>query len=207
MKKKQLEIYHSKRDFNRTPEPATGSFLKKSKDPIFVVQHHAARREHYDFRLEYRRVLKSWAVPKGPSVKVGDRRLAVQTEDHPMSYANFEGLIPKGQYGGGEVIVWDQGTYKHLTEKDGKSISMQKALEMGKVLFALNGKKLKGLYGLYHMHTPEKNAWLLLKVKDKYAGGKQPVLTSPQSVLSGFTVKDLQKKRKELLQAVQKKSV
>src|SRR5689334_20448333 len=119
---KLLKTYHEKRDFSKTPEPATGRGNKKSTEPIFVIQHHAARREHYDFRLEYAGVLKSWAVPKGPSIKVGDRRLAVQTEDHPMSYAGFEGLIPKGQYGGGEVIVWDNGTYRHLTQKDGKPI-------------------------------------------------------------------------------------
>jgi DNA ligase D-like protein (predicted 3'-phosphoesterase) len=201
-----LKVYHEKRDFSKTPEPARGRGTKKGKEPVFVIQHHMARREHYDFRLEYQGVLKSWAVPKGPSIKVGDRRLAVQTEDHPMSYASFEGLIPKGQYGGGEVIVWDNGTYRHLTQKDGKPVSMKKALEMGKVLFELKGVKLKGLFGLYRMHTAEKNAWLLLKVQDQIKYKSQPVLSSPQSVLSGYTAADLKMKRKELLSAAGKTS-
>src|SRR5215471_20273746 len=131
----QLEEYRRKRRFDRTPEP-TGEKPRRSGQ-TFVVQKHAARRLHYDFRLEIDGVLKSWAVPKGPSLNPGDKRLAVQVEDHPFEYRKFEGSIPKGQYGAGEVIIWDQGTYS----AEG-AMSARDQLAQGDLKFELHGQKL-----------------------------------------------------------------
>lgn len=157
MRKKQgsLKEYHQRRHFKETQEPR-GKVVKRPKN-IFVVQRHNASHLHYDFRLAVDGVLKSWAVPKGPSKKVGLKRLAVETEDHPLAYAKFEGTIAEGNYGAGTVTIWDHGTYTN-----DKTISMQEALDEGKLEFTLDGTQLKGRYALVRMHNSPKN-WLLIK--------------------------------------------
>lgn len=164
-KKKPLQEYHAKRSFSATPEPY-GDFKKSKKEPLFVIQKHAASHLHYDFRLEVNGVLVSWAIPKGPSTNRAEKRLAVMTEDHPMDYATFEGVIPEGNYGAGTVMVWDIGTYENAKKEYG--ISMEKALEEGKVEVTLHGKKMHGTYALVrtHLHDDKKN-WLFFKIKDE----------------------------------------
>ncbi|PIZ56937.1 DNA ligase [bacterium (Candidatus Torokbacteria) CG_4_10_14_0_2_um_filter_35_8] len=158
--KNSLEKYHKKRDFKRTIEPEGGK-KKRSKKPIFIVQKHKARNLHYDFRLEIGGVLKSWAVPKGPSLDPKVKRLAILVEDHPLEYADFEGKIPEGEYGAGSVIIWDKGTYKNVREEDGKKISMEKSFKDGYIEIELKGKKLKGSFSLIRT----KIGWLLVKHK------------------------------------------
>ncbi len=165
-----LQDYNKKRKFDETSEPK--GTAKKSKDQlIFVIQRHAASRLHYDFRLEMDGVLKSWAVPKGPSLDPKDKRLAMMVEDHPYDYKDFEGNIPEGNYGAGQVEVWDSGTYEPLdeTSKLSDEKEMLKELEAGSLKFILHGKKLKGEFALVKMKNSEGNAWLLIKHKDEYA--------------------------------------
>lgn len=186
---KKLEQYKKKRDFKKSPEPKATLATSTSKN-IFVIQEHHASRLHYDFRLEIDGVLKSWAVPKGPSTDPQVKRLAALTEDHPLGYATFEGIIPEG-YGAGTVIVWDTGTYTNLTEKKGISLSMQDAFEHGHIKVELHGKKLKGAFALTKFKD---NNWLLVKVNDEYADTKyNPVETKPKSVLTDLTIKKLDK--------------
>lgn len=147
MKKDTLEAYRKKRDFRKTPEPS-GKAGRRGERPIFVIQKHDARNLHYDFRLEVEGVLKSWAVPKGPSTDPREKRLAVPTEDHPLEYADFEGIIPKGEYGAGTVLLWDKGTYQNLKKKNGKELPVGRCVTDGHVVVRLNGKKLKGGYSL-----------------------------------------------------------
>ena len=153
-----LAEYRKRRKFAKTPEPK-GAKKKAGKEPIFVVQKHHARSLHYDLRLEMGGVLKSWAVPKWPPKTIGQKHLAVLTEDHPMEYAKFEGTIPKGEYGAGKVKIWDKGTYENV-----KSDSMKKCFKDGVIEFKANGKRLKGAYALVHFR--DKN-WLLIKVRLK----------------------------------------
>jgi DNA ligase D-like protein (predicted 3'-phosphoesterase) len=163
-----LKIYREKRDFSLTFEPSGGNFAPASD--IFVVQKHSSRSLHYDLRLEVDGVLKSWAVPKGLSLDPRDKRLAIETEDHPIEYASFEGTIPEGQYGAGTVEVWDSGSYQNLTQKEGQEISMKEALHSGHASFRLEGKKLKGSYAL----TRTRRGWLLVKMKDDMSQIKEP---------------------------------
>lgn len=166
-----LKDYNKKRDFKATSEPK-GEKIKSGKKLRFVVQRHAASRLHYDFRLEMDGVLKSWAVPKGPSLNPSDRRLAVRVEDHPFSYRTFEGSIPEGNYGAGEVEIWDQGTYEPLEQAKDKSddLVMRAELHQQSLKFILHGKKLKGEFALFKIKSSEEeNAWLLVKHKDQYA--------------------------------------
>lgn len=165
-----LKDYNNKRKFDETTEPK--GTTKKSEDQlIFVVQRHAASRLHYDFRLEMEGVLKSWAVPKGPSLNPDDKRLAMMVEDHPYDYKDFEGNIPEGNYGAGQVEVWDSGTYEPLdeTSKLSDEKELLKKLKDGSLKFVLHGKKLKGEFALVKMKNAENNAWLLIKHKDKFA--------------------------------------
>ena len=190
--KDTLKTYRGKRDFVRTPEPS-GEATLKGKKPIFVIQKHASRRLHYDFRIEVDGVLKSWAVPKGPSTDPRDKRLAMPTEDHPMEYADFEGVIPQGEYGGGTVMVWDTGTYANIREKDGKEIPMEKCMEAGHVAIWLEGKKLEGGYGLVRTGKGDKARWLLIKMKDDRADARRnPVSTLPRSAITGRTLKQIE---------------
>lgn len=184
-----LESYRSKRDFTATPEPASSDTDRNqhSAKPIFVVQKHDARNLHYDFRLEVDGVLKSWAVPKGPSTDPKNKRLAIMTEDHPLGYAKFEGIIPEGQYGAGIVIVWDCGPYENLTEKNGQPVPMAHALENGHAAVRLEGKKLKGGYAL----TRTQRGWILVKMKDEEAKAEDILSFEPRSVISGRTIEDM----------------
>jgi DNA ligase D-like protein (predicted 3'-phosphoesterase) len=187
-----LKDYRKKRDFGRTPEPS-GKRKRRGKQPIFVIQKHDASRLHYDFRIEIGGVLKSWAVPKGPSTDPRERRLAVSTEDHPMDYADFEGVIPEGEYGGGTVMVWDTGTYENLREKDGNMVPMGKCVADGHIAIWLSGKKLQGGYGLVRTGKGPKAQWLLIKMKDEKADARRnPVSTQPKSAITGRTLKQIE---------------
>ncbi|WP_249219427.1 DNA polymerase ligase N-terminal domain-containing protein [Chitinophaga sp. HK235] len=163
-----LSRYKQKRNFESTTEPVAG----KPQQGIhaFVVQRHHATRLHYDFRLEVAGVLKSWAVPKGPSMNPADKRLAMQVEDHPYDYKDFQGTIPQGNYGAGTVYIWDKGTYE-LMRGSGKNFDAdaQKEIESGDLKIVLKGKKLKGEFALVRMKASNDNAWLMIKHRDKYA--------------------------------------
>lgn len=170
-----LSKYKEKRDFKKTPEPA-GRKKNKSKSLVFVVQRHNARRLHYDFRLEMEGVLKSWAIPKGPSMSAGDKRLAVMVEDHPLDYAQFYGEIPKGNYGAGEIDIWDEGTYtpyKSVQGRDAEELLLNQ-LANGDVKITLYGTHLKGSFALVRLKEGDKdsnkesNNWLLIKKKDNF---------------------------------------
>lgn len=191
MPKRTLRSYESKRDFRQTPEPAAGRGKSGSR-PRFVVQKHDATSLHYDFRLEADGVLKSWAVPKGPSTDPRDKRLAMPTEDHPLEYAGFEGRIPDEQYGGGPVIVWDTGTYRNLTERGGEETSVVDAIADGHVKVWLDGSKLIGGYALTRTGRGERARWLLVKLRDHGADARRnPVTTQPESVHSGRTIAEV----------------
>jgi DNA ligase D-like protein (predicted 3'-phosphoesterase) len=185
-----LGEYGRKRDFTKTPEPS-GEAVGAGGER-FVIQKHAARRLHYDFRLEVDGVLKSWAVPKGPSTDPRDKRLAVPTEDHPLDYIDFEGVIPKGEYGGGSVIVWDAGTYRNTTTSRGRPVTMTDALERGHVSVWLEGHKLTGGYALTRVARGADERWLLVKMRDERSDAERDaVVAEPESVLSGRTVEEL----------------
>jgi bifunctional non-homologous end joining protein LigD len=181
----RLAPYHRKRHFERTPEPDGNSSARALGAQLrFVVQAHAARQLHYDFRLELDGVLLSWSVPKGPSLQAGLRRLAVRTEDHPLDYADFEGVIPKGEYGGGTVIVWDRGTW--TPEGDG-----QKTLAAGRMTFELHGEKLRGRFHLVRTRTADDKHenWLLFKGRDAGARDASDIVHErDESVISGRTL-------------------
>jgi bifunctional non-homologous end joining protein LigD len=196
-----LEKYAEKRDFKKTNEPKAG----KSKDRdhlIFVIQKHDATRLHYDFRLEMDGVLKSWAIPKGPSTDPKVKRLAMMVEDHPFDYLNFEGIIPKGQYGGGTVIVWDEGTYEPIEEIKGKKAQekyLLKQLESGSVKIKLHGEKLEGEFALVKTHGMGENGWLLIKHNDAYASIKD-ITKEDKSILSGKTIEKMEKTSEKVWQ-------
>ena len=185
-----LSRYKEKRKFDITPEPEGGK--KSSAGSLrFVIQKHDATNLHYDFRLEMAGVLKSWAVPKGPSLNPADKRLAMMVEDHPYDYRNFEGIIPEGNYGGGTVIVWDEGTYTpmepgNLSRKEQEKLLL-KQLHSGDLKLELHGKKIKGSFALFQMKGRGENAWLLVKKADKHASDKN-ILDKDRSVKSGKTL-------------------
>jgi DNA ligase D-like protein (predicted 3'-phosphoesterase) len=183
----ELGDYESKRDFSKSPEPRGGDTRKRTgSEPRFVIQEHAASSLHYDLRLEVDGVLKSWAVPKGPSTDPREKRLAVQVEDHPLDYADFEGEIGSG-YGAGRVIVWDSGTWRSLTEGP-----VEEALERGHLSVWLEGEKLRGGWTLQRTRDGAKPQWLLIKRRDEGADARRnPVSTQRKSVLSGRTVDEI----------------
>src|SRR5882672_6255440 len=188
-----LEEYKRKRRFAETPEPPPK--LERKSKHRFVVQKHAASRLHYDFRLEMGGVLKSWAIPKGPSLNPADKRLAMQVEDHPWDYKDFEGIIPEGNYGAGTVIVWDAGTYEPLAPTNGTKAAQEKELlkelQAGSLKFKLNGKKLKGEFALVRTRGRGDNSWLLIKHRDKYAS-ESPVKEKDRSVISRKTLEQVE---------------
>jgi bifunctional non-homologous end joining protein LigD len=181
----KLAKYRARRDFERTPEPSA-STARPGAGRSFVVQQHAARRMHYDFRLEHEGVMWSWSVPRGPSLSPSDRRLAVRTEDHPLDYAGFEGVIPPGQYGSGAVVVWDRGTW----EPEGDAGD---AMKRGRLTFVLHGEKLRGRWHLVRTRgTDKQERWLLFKARDEAASEGADVLAArPASVLSGRTIDEV----------------
>jgi bifunctional non-homologous end joining protein LigD len=198
-----LKDYNAKRKFDETSEPKGKA--KKSKDKlIFVIQRHAASRLHYDFRLEMEGVLKSWAVPKGPSLDPKDKRLAMMVEDHPYDYKDFEGNIPEGNYGAGQVEIWDSGTYEPLDNNSKLSDEKEllKELHAGSLKFILHGKKLKGEFALVKMKNNEDNSWLLIKHKDEFAESNYDAEenTSPKSLVTKFL------EEKKSLKSAKKKS-
>jgi DNA ligase D-like protein (predicted 3'-phosphoesterase) len=161
---------------------------RQKRAPTFIIQKHHATSLHYDFRLEVDGVLKSWAVPKGPSTDPREKRLAMEVEDHSLDYADFEGVIEEGSYGAGPVIVWDRGTYENLSDDE----SMAEALERGTARFWLHGEKLSGGYTLRRTSGGEKPKWLLMKRRDEGADARRnPVSTEPRSVLSGRTIEEV----------------
>ncbi|MBW8838604.1 MAG: DNA ligase, partial [Gemmatimonadetes bacterium] len=177
-----LQAYRAKRSLERTPEPAGAVARETGAGRLFVVHQHAARRLHFDLRLEMEGVLRSWAVPKEPSYDTAEKRLAVHVEDHPLEYGDFEGMIPAGNYGAGAVIVWDRGEWLPV----GDPLA---GLADGKLLFELKGYKLHGMWTLVKLKKSEKD-WLLIKERDAWAG-KETGDLPPESVLSGLTVAEL----------------
>src|SRR5437667_6198972 len=183
--------HQRKRRFDRTPEPPVPVPAEKGSEPssenTFVVQKHAARRLHYDFRLAINGTLKSWAVPKGPSLSASDKRLAVQTEDHPLEYGGFEGKIPEGNYGAGTVMVWDRGTFTVEGTLDAR-----KQLQREEIKFNLNGEKLRGSFVLVKLRHSEKgNEWLMMKHKDAAEASAWDLEEHDGSVLTGRTLEEI----------------
>ena len=186
-----LGRYHAKRDFTKTSEPSgahAASAAPARADRVYVIQKHHAGHLHYDLRLESRGVLKSWAVPKGPSLDPADRRLAVEVEDHPLEYAGFEGAIPEGEYGAGTVIVWDRGTFRPQGDEE-----LATRLEKGAVTVEIAGEKLRGGFALVRTRFGgKKTNWLLIKEKDTLARpGSDITAEAPRSVLSGRDVDEV----------------
>ncbi len=185
-----LKEYETKREFEKTPEPKP-VLRHEGNHLVFVVHKHAARRLHYDLRLELEGVLKSWAVPKGPSLNPALKRLAVRVEDHPLDYQDFEGVIPEGNYGAGSVIVWDRGFYQHPAARDREESEklLLEGLSKGDLKFVLAGEKLRGEFALVRTAKDEKS-WLLLKKKDSYAT-EGDILTENRSVVSHKTLEEI----------------
>ncbi|HXE62293.1 MAG TPA: DNA polymerase ligase N-terminal domain-containing protein [Bryobacteraceae bacterium] len=175
-----LAKYHEKRDFKITSEPRGRARKSAAKELSFVVQKHQASHLHYDFRLEWDGVLRSWAVPKGPSLDPSTKRLAMEVEDHPLEYGGFEGSIPEGEYGGGTVMVWDRGTWAPEPETPDPG----EALRKGELKFTLKGSKLKGSWVLVRTRGDGKPKWLLIKHRDRYASAVDIAAEQPRSVLS-----------------------
>ncbi len=185
-----LETYHAKRDFKQTPEPRGRPKQGKSKRLAFVVQEHHASRLHYDFRLELDGVLKSWAVPKGPSMNPHDRHLAIMTEDHPYDYRKFEGVIPEGHYGAGTVIIWDEGWYEPYHDDPDIQKVLRAELKKGHLTFFLHGQKLHGEFALIRIHSDDEKSWLLIKKGDE-AASTRDITTEDRSVKSGKKVDEI----------------
>ncbi|PWI13348.1 3'-phosphoesterase [Streptomyces sp. Act143] len=187
--RERLRDYHGKRDFGRTGEPR-GRRAPAGAGPRFVVQIHDASTLHFDFRLQVGDVLKSWSVPKGPSGDPRDRRLAVPTEDHPLEYEEYEGVIPSGEYGGGTVIVWDRGTFEPLShDRKGRPVGFEESLDRGHATFRLHGEKLRGEYALTRFRTGKDESWLLVKGSaDRARRQGTPDPRRARSVRSGRTL-------------------
>jgi bifunctional non-homologous end joining protein LigD len=175
----RLAEYNRRRRFSVTPEPAGKTGPSPREQLEFVIQKHRASRLHYDFRLEHDGVMLSWAVPKGPSLDPSNKRFAMQTEDHPIEYNQFEGVIPEGEYGAGTVMIWDRGTWEPEVPE------VARALEKGDLKFRLYGKKLRGSWVLVRMRQRQ---WLLIKHRDKVASGVDIIAAKPRSVVSRRTL-------------------
>jgi DNA ligase D-like protein (predicted 3'-phosphoesterase) len=208
MPRRSLSEYQRKRDFGKTPEPGARGKAKpagrtreapRRRHPRFVIQKHAATSLHYDFRLEIGDVAVSWAVPKGPSLDPRDKRLAMRTEDHPLEYLEFEGVIPAGQYGAGPVIVWDRGVFENISEtRRGEPLTLEEGLDKGDLKVLLLGEKIRGAYALVRTSDPgEREKWLLIKKKDEFADARRrPTSTQPESVRSGLTIEQVRERER-----------
>jgi len=186
----ELKKYHEKRDFNITSEPEGAAHPKRTaKDLSFVVQKHQASHLHYDFRLEWKGVLLSWALPKGPSLDPAVKRLAMPVEDHPLEYGGFEGVIPEGQYGGGTVMVWDRGYWVPEVP------DVDEALRAGQLKFSLHGAKLRGSWALVRtgIGGSPRAKWLLIKHRDQYASAEDLTVHRPRSAISKKLLADIAK--------------
>jgi len=196
-RKDPLGTYKAKRDFTRTAEPSGGRVTARKAGRLsYLIQKHAARRLHYDFRLEWNGTLMSWAVPKGPSENPDDKRLAVHVEDHPVEYGAFEGTIPEGEYGGGTVMLWDRGTWE---PQDG--VDVDEAMRKGKLAFVLHGERLKGKWALVRLRprsSKDRDNWLLIKELDEYVERKAKPITEreTESVASGRAMEEIARGRK-----------
>ncbi|HMA27921.1 MAG: DNA polymerase ligase N-terminal domain-containing protein [Solirubrobacterales bacterium] len=197
--RRSLAEYERRRDFSKTGEPS-GRPKRKGKarrrHPRFSIQKHSATSLHYDLRLEVDGVLASWAVPKGPSLDPRDKRLAMRTEDHPLDYLEWEGVIPKGEYGAGPVIVWDRGVFQNISEtRRGDQLELADAIDQGDVKIFMLGEKIKGAYALVRTSRPgEREQWLLIKKSDEGADARRrPTSSQPESVLSGRTIEQVLK--------------
>jgi DNA ligase D-like protein (predicted 3'-phosphoesterase) len=194
---RSLGEYERKRDFSKTKEPsARGKRRAKARrrHPRFSIQKHSATSEHYDLRLEVDGVLASWAVPKGPSLDPRDKRLAMRTEDHPLEYLEWEGVIAEGEYGAGPMIVWDRGVFQNISEtRSGQPMDLSEAIEEGDVKFFMLGEKIKGAYALVRTGPAgAREKWLLIKKRDEGADARRkPTSSQPQSVLSGRTIEQV----------------
>src|SRR5688572_22606044 len=190
-----IKRYNEKRNFKATPEPAGKTEKSAAKALLFVIQKHEASHLHYDFRLELDGVMKSWAVPKGPSLNPDEKRLAMHVEDHPMSYRTFEGIIPPGNYGAGTVMVWDEGTYYADPKLDKKANEklLVEGYRKGKLSFYMKGKKLRGEFSLVKMRGrgTNDNAWLLLKTDDADADREKPVSDEDRSAVTGRSMTEI----------------
>src|SRR5437016_2938089 len=187
-----LQKYKKKRDFKKTSEPAGRKKASAGSMPIFVIQKHQASHLHYDFRLEHKGVMLSWAVPKGPSLNPADKRLAMAVEDHPFDYRSFEGTIPAGNYGAGTVMVWDEGTYcaRETADREESERLLREGLRIGHLRFVLDGQKLKGEFSLIRLRKGGENAWLLVKKRDAWATDAD-VTEQDRSIASGRNLDEI----------------
>ncbi|GGI76344.1 DNA polymerase ligase N-terminal domain-containing protein [Legionella impletisoli] len=196
MAKKDLAHYQKKRDFRKTHEPK-GNSKTKEFNRIFVIQKHDASQLHYDFRMQIDDALVSWAVPKGLSTAANEKRLAIRTEDHPLEYAKFEGVIPEGEYGAGTVMVWDFGHYEPLVDNEEHEKSMSDALKGGSLKFRLDGEKIMGGYAMARINQDkdeEDEQWVIFKLEDDKADARRnPTSTEPKSVLTGRSMDEIAK--------------
>jgi bifunctional non-homologous end joining protein LigD len=198
VKKEKLAEYRRKRDFTKTSEPAGGP-ARKTKTLAFVIQKHAASQLHFDLRLELDGVMKSWAVPKGPSLDPAVKRLAMQVEDHPIEYNAFEGIIPQGEYGGGTVMVWDRGAYHYGGDDPDPNEGLRRGYEKGDFKFVLQGKRLKGSWVLVRTRRgePKRAQWLLIKHRDEFARpGSDVVAENLTSAVTGRTMEEIAEGKK-----------
>lgn len=186
--------YRSKRDFDSTPEPQGDGDAANRTGRRFVIQRHEASSTHFDLRLEVDGTLKSWAVPKGPSTDTREPRLALRTEDHPLAYADFEGVIPDDEYGGGTVMIWDQGSYRNLrAEKGSDSLDMEGSLQGGMIEVWLEGDKVRGGYVLKRTQGGDQARWLLIKMDDEGADARRnPTSTENESVATGRDMQEIE---------------
>lgn len=196
MSKRKLSEYRAKRDFTKTGEPSGTVSVRPAKQLRFVIQKHAATRLHYDLRLELDGVFKSWAVTRGPSIDPKEKRLAVEVEDHPLDYGDFEGTIPKGQYGGGTVMLWDRGTWEPQ-----EGVDVDEALRKGKLAFILHGERLHGKWALVRLRArspKDKDNWLLIKELDDFVkrSGKLVTERETASVASGRSMEQIAEGRR-----------
>ncbi|MFP4460372.1 MAG: DNA polymerase ligase N-terminal domain-containing protein [Candidatus Zixiibacteriota bacterium] len=200
MSDSKLDKYNKKRDFKKTTEPGDKEVdFDWAEHPIFVIQKHDASNLHYDVRIEIDDVLKSWAVPKGPSTNPKTRRLMLPTEDHPLGYADFEGVIPEDEYGGGTVMVWDRGSYHKIEDDDEEKGTVKEQFEDGHINIYLEGEKIKGGYAFIRTDDGEDAKWLMIKMKDDWADARRkPTSTDKKSVKTGRSMEEIAKEEEPI---------